>query len=218
MANDWLPRRRSEQLEMAKTWVEVVGQSWEDWDMQEQEVIDLGKLYRDARFAFDQNNGPAHGTVTVAKANTAFKALVRFMRDMRRRRFFMPPLTAADIARLRLRMPDDVRTEHTVVTEIVDFVIHVREARQLSVDFWIQGAAHKAKPTGYDGAVVVWGFFKDMPHSHTDLTNHTMASRTPHTIHFDESDRGKTVWIALAWQNERGILGEWSVMKNAIVP
>jgi hypothetical protein len=45
-----------------------------------------------------------------------------------------------------------------------------------------------------------------------------MASRTPHALEFDESERGKTVYIALAWQNERGILGRWSEYKNAIVP
>jgi hypothetical protein len=45
-----------------------------------------------------------------------------------------------------------------------------------------------------------------------------MASRTPFTLHFDETERGKTVQIALAWQNERGILGQWSEYKAAIVP
>jgi hypothetical protein len=41
---------------------------------------------------------------------------------------------------------DTIRTDHTVVTENVDFVIHLTTARQLSVDFWIMGEAHKAKP------------------------------------------------------------------------
>jgi hypothetical protein len=45
-----------------------------------------------------------------------------------------------------------------------------------------------------------------------------MASRTPFTLHFEETDRGKTVYVALAWQNERGIRGAWSDIKSAIVP
>jgi hypothetical protein len=45
-----------------------------------------------------------------------------------------------------------------------------------------------------------------------------MASRTPHTLIFDEGQRGKTVQIALAWQNERGILGAWSEYKSAVIP
>jgi hypothetical protein len=34
-----------------------------------------------------------------------------------------------------------------------------------------------------------------------------MASKTPHTLNFTEEERGKTVYIAAAWQNERGNLG-----------
>jgi hypothetical protein len=45
-----------------------------------------------------------------------------------------------------------------------------------------------------------------------------MASRTPHTLIFEEGQRGKTVQIALAWQNERGILGAWSEYKSAVIP
>jgi hypothetical protein len=47
------------------------------------------------------------------------------------------------------------------------------------------------------------------PQQPTDLPNHTMASRTPHTLIFDEGQRGKTVQIALAWQNERGNTGQY---------
>jgi len=29
---------------------------------------------------------------------------------------------------------------------------------------------------------------------------------------------GKTVYVASAWQNERGIIGQWSEFKSAVVP
>jgi len=45
-----------------------------------------------------------------------------------------------------------------------------------------------------------------------------MASRTPFTLHFEETERGKTVYVALCWQNERGITGAWSEFKSAIIP
>jgi hypothetical protein len=56
------------------------------------------------------------------------------------------------------------------------------------------------------------------PDDPKELANHTMASHTPHTLTFDEAQRGKTIQIALAWQNERGHLGQWSEYKSAIVP
>jgi hypothetical protein len=75
-----------------------------------------------------------------------------------------------------------------------------------------------AKPAGYDGAVVVWGIRAAPPETADDLPNHTMASRTPHTIQFSEDERGGTVYVALRWQNERGNTGPWSDIKSAVVP
>jgi len=45
-----------------------------------------------------------------------------------------------------------------------------------------------------------------------------MASRTPHALEFTEEERGETVYIALSWQNERGLTGQWSEIQNAIIP
>jgi hypothetical protein len=105
-----------------------------------------------------------------------------------------------------------------VVTENVDFVIHLDAIRELVVGFWIKGADHRAKPEGYDGAVVIWGIRDTPPERPEDLEHHAMASRTPFTLHFEETERGKTVQIALCWQNERGILGAWSEYKSAVIP
>jgi len=45
-----------------------------------------------------------------------------------------------------------------------------------------------------------------------------MASRTPHALGFSEAEHSKTVYVAAAWQNARGILGPWSEIQSAIVP
>ena len=129
-----------------------------------------------------------------------------------------PPVTNMDRIEMGIPNHDTIRTDHKVVTEMVDYVLHLRNIREIMIDFWIQGQTHKAKPFGYDGAVIVWGTL-DAPPQHTDeLIHHSMASRTPFSLHFDETERGKTVYVAAAWQNERGIIGQWSEFKSAIVP
>jgi hypothetical protein len=129
-----------------------------------------------------------------------------------------PPVTNVDRAEMRIPNHDTIRTDHKVVTEKVDYVIHLSAIRELVIDFWIQGADHKAKPEGYDGAVIIWGVRDTPPDSPDQLDHHLMASRTPFTLHFTETERGKTVQIALCWQNERGFRGEWSEYKSAVVP
>jgi hypothetical protein len=80
----------------------------------------------------------------------------------------------------------------------------------------------KAKPEYYDGAVIVWDLWDrtsgNAPVRPEDLNRHVLASRTPYTLRFDETERGKTVYVALCWQNQKGQLGPWSGMQATIVP
>ena len=100
----------------------------------------------------------------------------------------------------------------------MEFEIKLRGIRELEIRFWIKGASHRAKPDGYDGAVIIWDVLGAKPARPDELNRHTLASRTPHILRFDETERGKTVYIALAWQNDRGYIGQWSEIESAIVP
>ena len=124
----------------------------------------------------------------------------------------------ADRVNMAIPLHDIIRTDHKVVEEEVEFVLTISGIRVVHVDFWILGSGHKAKPHGYDGAVLVWDILDAPPADIYALDRHTMASRTPHTIEFPEEERGKTVYVALAWQNERGIIGRWSDIKSTVVP
>ena len=149
----------------------------------------------------------------VAQAETT-KLLRAFVNQFLR----FAPVTDADRIEMGVPVHDAIRTDHFVVTENVDFVIHLSAIREIVVDFWQQGASHKAKPMGYEGAVIIWGTADAPPETPESLAHHIMASRRPFTLHFTDEERGKTVYIALAWQNERGIRGTWSEYKTAIVP
>jgi hypothetical protein len=94
----------------------------------------------------------------------------------------------------------------------------LRNIREVLVNFWIKGETHRAKPLHYDGAVIIWAILDTPPASPDDLILHTLASKTPHTLEFREEDRGKTVYIAAAWQNERGNVGRWSEIQSAVIP
>jgi hypothetical protein len=203
---------------MAKRWLDLLPGKEQAWRIPEGMVQRLGELTAEAESLQDRADSPEGTKGDAARARTAFLELVAHMRDIRRRVFFMPPLTEGDFADLGLQPPDNIRTPHIDVPEMVDFVIHLSNIRELVVDFWIQGAANKAKPHGYDGAVIIWDIRDTPPEDPKELANHTMASRTPHTLKFEEPQRGKTIQIALAWQNERGTIGQWSEYKSAIVP
>jgi hypothetical protein len=216
MRHDWLPARREDQLAMANKWVSELPKHNGAWTVTPADITELGELADTAQVAL--NRLVSGSAVDVARAREAFADLVRRMRFLHSRKFFSPPMEDPDYVRLGLRPPDRTRKEHVVVNELVEFDLSLRGIREIVVNFWIKGADHRAKPAGYDGAVLVWDTLAAPPERPTDLAEHTMASRSPHILEFDEADRGKTVYIALQWQNERGITGPWSEMQTAVVP
>jgi len=84
--------------------------------------------------------------------------------------------------------------------------------------FWLGVCAKRKLHTLIRGAVIVWDVLAAPPPDLHHLTFHTMASKTPYAIKFAEEERGKTVYIAAAWQNERGNVGQWSEILSAVIP
>jgi len=136
-------------------------------------------------------------------------------------RFYLrnPIVTDAQLISMGIPPIDTIRTMHKNVTETVDFVIHIRGTNNVILDFWQTGRhPSKARPRGFSGAVVIWNLSETEPARDENYEFHTLATRTPFTIEFNNHDSGKRVWFKIAWQNARGILGRFSEAKSAIVP
>jgi hypothetical protein len=80
------------------------------------------------------------------------------------------------------------------------------------------GHKSKAKPYGVNGAVIAYAVLDAPPADVSALTRSVPATRTPHVLEFTEEERGKTVYVAICWQNEKGEKGPWSEIESAIVP
>jgi len=159
-----------------------------------------------------------HVPQLTAEKNRVRTETERALRAFINRFLRWPPVTDLDRDKMGVRNPDRIRTPHIEVTETVEFEVSLRNIREVLVSFWIKGERHKAKPAGYDGAVIVWDVLDAPPTDINQLTLHTMASRTPHALIFSESQRGQTVYIAATWQNERGLIGNWSEIQSAVIP
>ena len=159
-----------------------------------------------------------HTPVETKEKNRVRKASEKLIREFVNRFLRYRPVTDSDRDAMGIPNHDTVRTDHMIVAEEVEFNLLTRGIRQVHVEFRVLGATNRAKPRGYDGAVVVWDLLDGPPAGPESLNRHTMASRTPHTLDFSEAERGKTVYVAVAWQNERGILGRWSEIQRTIVP
>ena len=159
-----------------------------------------------------------HGTDITKEKNRVRKETEAVLREFVNRFLRHRPVTNNDRDLMGIPNRKTTRTAHYTVNELVEFEVKLRGIRELEIRFWIKGASHRAKPVGYDGAVIVWDVLDAPPKRPEDLNRHAMASRTPYTLRFDETERGKSVYIALAWQNERGNTGQWSEIQPAIIP
>jgi len=216
---DWLPSKREDQLAMAKEWNNVLAEKATAWGIPTGDVNELLTLSSNADDALARvNNRETHTPVTAARCREAFESLIVKMRYIKDRYFKKPPLADHDFVSLGLNPKDNTRTEHIEVHERVALTLGLRYDREIKVDFKVAGAANKAKPDGYEGAMIRWTVLDHPPADQSELTNFKMASRTPYYIKFTEAERGKTVYVAGAWQNERGNLGDYSDIVSAVVP
>jgi hypothetical protein len=154
MRSDWLPRRQDHQLEMARKWVLELPNADGAWTVTGAEIAALNGLINGV--VMDQAAALQGGRPEEQRLREAFTALARQMRYLHGRKFFSPPMVDSDYMRLGLNPPDRVRTEHTIVNELVEFEIRLRGIRELVVNFWVKGSEGRAKPAGFEGAVIVW--------------------------------------------------------------
>jgi hypothetical protein len=68
------------------------------------------------------------------------------------------------------------------------------------------------------GAVIAFDFLTEMPASIVKLSQHLMVTRTPYVMEFTDGDRGKMIYMAACWQNQKGQRGRWSKIVSGFVP
>ncbi|MDR1211523.1 MAG: hypothetical protein LBK40_04745 [Spirochaetaceae bacterium] len=99
-----------------------------------------------------------------------------------------------------------------------EFFIKLVDIMRLAIHFRDLGSGSKAKPYGIAGALIYWAVLDHVPSGLAELTNVVLATRTPHILAFAGLDRGKTVYIAMRWQNTKGRIGPPSEIQSAIIP
>ena len=215
---DYIPHREAELIIWVDNFIKGVSVYTDDLEIPEKELSAIKAAQAYFRSVAEDAKGGERTPVLTAKKDEAKADLVALVRGMVGFRLQNPKVSASMRVEMGLPPHDTVRTDHITVPETVDFGLHLRNIREILVDFRVSGSAGKAKPAHYDGAVIVWAVLDKPPAGIEDLNRHAMASRTPYALSFSEEERGRTVYITLAWQNERGNTGAWAEIQSAVVP
>jgi hypothetical protein len=90
--------------------------------------------------------------------------------------------------------------------------------RCLSIEYGNTETGRKGKPAGQHGVECRWGFSDTPVIDVDDLHNSAFDTRTPLELEFQGHDRGRTVYLALRWENTRGDKGPFGPIISEMVP
>jgi hypothetical protein len=109
----------------------------------------------------------------------------------------------------------------SIPTDVPDYRIEQAFGHRLIIHFHAHDNDREssvAKPHGVHGVEIAWAILETPPTSYNDLTKSAFDTATPYTFTFDIPEAGKTLYVALRWENTRGEKGPWSDIQSAIIP
>ena len=210
MANrDWLPNSNEAILRMANTWVSYLTANVSRL-LAPQDTINLLTMKKGEFDALLQTPPAARTPAMNAQLKATKGELKAMMRDIRRRHFFMPPLTESDIISLGLKMKDNTPTTIGVPVGLVTATVKYLHEGALELNIkHVEGTPSDSK-ANYGVKIRYAVFPLDTP-SLIDvklLTESKFTRRKKITITFDKNDARKTVYFCLRYENSKGETGQ----------
>ncbi|MDR0410347.1 MAG: hypothetical protein LBH75_00010 [Treponema sp.] len=219
ITSDWFPVSRTEQLAMAKNWVATLNSRGAAWNIPETETQDLAALTTAADTALTAAKNEATRTpVASAQCREAFQNLKDKMRDVKKRYFYVPPLTAADLVSLGLKPPDATHTASAAPTAQVMAETFLVGRHELGLRIvYVAGDPNDKANKGYRIWYAIVPPGGEAPATPKALDSSFYTQRKKDVIEFEYGDSGKTAYFAIQIENG-GKKGPWGPLTSALIP
>jgi hypothetical protein len=221
---------------MAKAWNLQLQLSGASWNVPASLITAFGALVNAADTALTKVQNTASRThLDSVACHDAFEALTDAMRSMKRRYFFMPPLTREDWAALLLPFPDEhptlVPVPEAQATADTLAVGHHQVQLKFRIDLGALTDDQRAE-YGYglwygtlntDAATsevdrLRAGYLTRIPLGPDELHIHRFTRRKEIVIDFPYGDSGRTVYFCIQFENAKGDRGDWGTIFSAVIP
>jgi hypothetical protein len=220
---------------MATDWLAVLATKAAAWGISAAEVAELTDLVQDAQSALAQaKNESTRTPAATALCKERFKRMIEKMRYDKNHFFLSPPLTPSEIVSLGLKPHD---TNPSPIPPPKGFAeadisypgvgtleLHCRPvAGQPPLDErsdYGYRVYYGVMPVGGASAEDATGTKRELvkaPQTGADLPHSQWVRRKRERFSFP-GDSGKTVWIAIRYENSKGQSGPWGPLTSAIIP
>jgi hypothetical protein len=217
--SDWLPGTRDGQLAMAKNWNVIIPAHAAAWGIPNATAQELAALTAAAETALNTaKNETTRTPVATAQCRASFDALVAAMRDIKKRYFYIPPLTEADLVSLGLKVPDPTLTPSGKPAAQVMVETYLVGRHELGIKIvYVTGSAADPANKGYRIWYSVVAPGETPPANPAELRKSFFTKRKKDVIAFDYGESGKTAHFAVQVEND-GKKGEWGPLVSALIP
>jgi hypothetical protein len=218
--NDFIPQADNKFVVWLKTLVNYLSEKYSEWSIPKEEILNLDTLKSDFEAALEVSENPSSRTkVTIQAKNDARKAVENRTRILLKAYVtYNLAVTDSDRDAMGLPIHKSSRTPVPVPHTVPEAEVRLPSPAVVEIHFRDSESEHKAKPAGVHGAEIAWAILDVPPVDWKELIRSSFDTHTPLRLTFEGSDRGKTLYFALRWENTRGEKGPWSEILSAIIP
>ncbi|MDR2482349.1 MAG: hypothetical protein LBD08_01815 [Treponema sp.] len=232
----WLSTSRSGVLYMAKNWNELLPVHGQRWLVLPADIADLAALTAAADAALQKARSAERTAAVTEQCREAFTSLEAAMRTMKRRYFYIPPLTADDIIALGLKLHDNNPSRIGIPDILIAIAFSYPGVHMIDLLLSAQaGAVSRDKRSLYQFAVRYGLMLPSGPATREQAqADHRLLTAVPvspeelpcafntrrhsHRLEFGLDDSGKTLFITGCWLNPRGEPGAYCPIQSRLIP
>jgi hypothetical protein len=92
------------------------------------------------------------------------------------------------------------------------------DTRHITVGAENRASGKTDKPADADTIEYAWSVLPSPPTDQSELGHTHTTRKSAYVLEFSEAERGKTVYMAARYKNEKGDAGPWGDIISAIIP
>jgi hypothetical protein len=217
--SDYIPTNDWDFLEWVKNLLMYILAHASQWGLDTSTVAELQRLLSVYEAAYERAKSPNRGSADVVAKNESRDALKKAARQYVREYLISNHLiTDEDRTLMRLPVHDTKPTPAPVST--VPPIVTVEQPSAAVILIYAKDAESekRSRPKGQSGFETAHLISDTKPADWDDLIHSSFSTRSPLRLTFKATDRGKTLYFAVRWQNTRGLKGPWSEIESTIIP
>jgi hypothetical protein len=190
------------------------------WDISASAIAALDAPIKNFDDALAVSENPETRTsAAIRKRDEARDALEYVLRPFIQGRIYNNRnVTDDDILAMGLPVHDRKPTQHPDREDTPEFFFSSKAPAVLDIGFRAKNTKARGKPKDAHGVEFRMLISDTPPKDWSELTRSEFATRSPLRVTFTGDERGKRIYIAARWENNRGGKGPWSEILDTIIP